>query len=103
MTGYSSGGPRDGGIALSVEAPGNYEKGKCTRLAHFALSSGERGHEFDSPGKVATLNDGEPLDLTAFNSPEGGAKLMTRRLNLAKLMFQRTLQSVVSSRGQLRC
>ena len=77
VTGYSSGGPRDGGIALSVEAPGNYERGECTRLAHFALSSGERGHEFDSPGKVATLNDGEPLDLTAFNSPEGGAKLMT--------------------------
>ncbi|CAK9058307.1 Uncharacterized protein SCF082_LOCUS31115, partial [Durusdinium trenchii] len=51
--------------------------GKKKPLAHFALSSGERGHEFDSPGKVATLNDGEPLDLTAFNSPEGGAKLMT--------------------------
>ena len=71
-----SGSPRDGGSTLLVETPEVYEEEKCMSLAHFTPPRDERGLEFDSPGKVATLNDGEPLDLTVSISPAGDAKSM---------------------------
>ena len=69
-----NGSPRGGVGAPLVEAPGNYEVDRCKTAANSNYGTDGAGVEFNSSGKTATLNDGEPLDLTAFNSPGGDAE-----------------------------
>ena len=69
------GRPRGGLTAPLVEAPRAYEVDFCMEATGHSAGSGEAGDEFNSSGKTATLNDGEPLDLTANISPGQEAEL----------------------------
>ncbi|CAK9088633.1 Tyr recombinase domain-containing protein, partial [Durusdinium trenchii] len=72
----SWGSPRGGhGVAL-VEAPGNYEEIGCTAVTSSSRESDGAGQEFNRLGTMATLNEGEPLCLTAINFPEQDAESM---------------------------
>ena len=66
---YEMGGsPRGSQRAALVKAPGDYER-QCMHGANSEIVSDGVGQEFNRPGKMATLHEGEPLDPMIINSP----------------------------------